>query len=61
MYFRWMLRTSSDKLKIINRNEELENLYSKKKKFNDAFKKSGKIEEYLYIFFIRYLTYFVVI
>ena len=40
---RWMLRTSSEKLKIINRNEELENAYNRKK---SIFKKPGKIDEF---------------
>lgn len=39
-----MLKTPIEKLKIINRNEELENLYNSRKNF---FKKTGKIEELL--------------
>lgn len=39
-----MLRTPIEKLKIINRNEELDNLYNSRKNF---FKKTGKIEEFL--------------
>ncbi len=41
-----MLRTPSEKLKIINRNEELENSYNQKKNF---FKKPRNIEEFHFL------------
>lgn len=41
---KWMLRTPSEKLRVINRNEELENLYSERKNMN-MFKKPRKIDE----------------
>ena len=50
-----MLRTPSEKLKIINRNEELENSYNKKKNF---FEKPRKIEEF---FFFKRMNFFFLI
>lgn len=54
-----MLRTPLEKLKIINRNEELENAYNQKK---NLFKKTGKIEEFIIkkirIFFLIIFEFF---
>lgn len=48
---RWMLRTPIDKLKIINRNEELEHLYNTQK---NIFKNPSKIEEFsIFLLFLN--------
>lgn len=51
-----MLKTPIDKLKIINRNEELEHLYNTQK---NLFKSPRKIEEFLLLFYlVEFKLYF---
>lgn len=50
-----MLRTPIDKLKIINRNEELEHLYNTQK---NIFKNPSKIEEFFFFITIELKLFF---